>query len=64
MQEGLRRLQENRRRAVGLHLQGMTTDEIARMAGWTEPKARNLVYRGLADLRVELRGMGVDVETQ
>ena len=64
VQEGLRRLQENRRRAVGLHLQGMTTEEIARMAGWTEPKARNLVYRGLADLRVELRGMGVDVETQ
>ena len=59
----LARLQENRRRAVGMHLQGMTTGEIGRMAGWTEAKARNLVYRGLADLRDELKGMGVDVET-
>jgi RNA polymerase sigma-70 factor (ECF subfamily) len=56
-------LQENRRRAVGMHLQGMTTEEIGRMAGWTEAKARNLVYRGLSDLRKELKGMGVDVET-
>jgi RNA polymerase sigma factor (sigma-70 family) len=63
VQTGLQGLQENRRRAVGLHLQGMTTEEIARMAGWTEPKARNLVYRGLADLREALKGMGVHVET-
>jgi RNA polymerase sigma factor (sigma-70 family) len=59
----LSRLPENRRRAVALHLKGMTTHEIGRMAGWTEAKARNLVYRGLADLRDELRRMGIDVET-
>jgi hypothetical protein len=28
--------------------------------GWTEAKARNLVYRGLADLRLRLRAMGID----
>jgi len=27
--------------------------------GWTEGKTRNLLYRGLADLRERLQGMGV-----
>lgn len=44
----------NRRRAVNLHLQGFTAQEIANLLGWSEPKARNLVYRGLADLRDDL----------
>src|SRR5262245_18763153 len=55
-------LSENRRRAVGLHLEGMTTQEIGDLLGWTEPKARNLVYRGLQDLREQLRAEGVDYE--
>ncbi len=58
----LARLPENRRRAVGLHLEGMTTREIADLLGWSEPKARNLVYRGLQDLREKLRAEGVDYE--
>ena len=41
----------NRRRAVGLHLRGFTSTEIAQLLGWTEPKARNLTHRGLKDLR-------------
>jgi len=45
----------NRRRAVRLYLQGFTTQEIARMVGWSEAKARNLVYRGLGELREKLR---------
>lgn len=56
------RLAAKRRRAVGLHLQGMTPREVGRVLGWSEPKARNLVYRGLADLRRELRAMGIDYE--
>lgn len=56
----LQRLAPNRRRAVQLHLQGMTTDEVAVVAGWTEPKARNLVYRGLAELRAILGGADAD----
>jgi RNA polymerase sigma factor (sigma-70 family) len=56
----LARLPENRRRAVGLHLEGMTTQEIADLLGWSEPKARNLVYRGLQDLREKLRAEGVE----
>ena len=52
-------LPENRRRAVGLHLEGFTTHEIGELMGWTESKARNLVYRGLADVRDTLRAGGI-----
>src|SRR5688572_12721259 len=51
-------LAENRRLAVRLHLQGLTTTEIGDLLGWTEPKARNLVHRGLIDLRAFLRSEG------
>ena len=57
--ERLARLSDDRRRAVSLHVQGFTTREIARLLDWTEPKARNLVYRGLADLRAKLRAEGI-----
>lgn len=52
LRESLDALPENRRRAVALHLQGFTTREIGELLGWTEPKARNLVYRGMATLRL------------
>lgn len=60
--EAMTRLQTNRRRAVGLHLQGFTTAEIGELCGWTEPKARNLAYRGLGDLRrlLEQEGESLD----
>ncbi len=51
----LEMLPDDRRRAVGLHLQGFTTSEIASLLGWTEPRARNLVYRALKDVRERLR---------
>lgn len=60
IESALSRLQPNRRVAVGLHLQGMTTREIAALLEWTEPKARNLVHRGLKDLRRELRAEGLE----
>lgn len=60
VEEAMARLPENRRLAVGLHLKGMTTDEIADLMGWSEPKARNLVYRGLKDLRSELRAAEIE----
>jgi RNA polymerase sigma-70 factor (ECF subfamily) len=55
-------LAENRRRAVALHLQGFSTTEIGELLAWTEPKARNLVYRGLADLRGRLEAEGIRYE--
>jgi RNA polymerase sigma factor (sigma-70 family) len=54
----------NRRRAVALHLRGFTSIEIARLLGWTEPKARNLTWRGLNDLRARLRAAGVELSEQ
>jgi len=60
VEEAMARLPENRRLAVGLHLNGLTTDEIADLMGWSEPKARNLVYRGLKGLRKELRDAGIE----
>ena len=58
----LSRLSDNRRRAVGLYLEGMTSQEIANLLGWSEPKARNLLYRGLSDLRAQLRAEGIEYE--
>jgi RNA polymerase sigma factor (sigma-70 family) len=55
-------LPDPRRRAVGLFLQGFPPGEVARVLGWSEAKARNLVYRGMKDLRDELRRMGIDCE--
>lgn len=49
-------LEPDRRRAVGLHLAGFTPAEVGRLAGWSEAKARSLIYRGLAELRERLAG--------
>ncbi|MEW6733433.1 MAG: RNA polymerase sigma factor [Acidobacteriota bacterium] len=58
----LNRLPVERRRAVGLYLEGLTIQEIADLLGWSEPKARNLLYRGLQELRQQLRAEGVEYE--
>lgn len=55
-------LAEDRRRAVELHLQGLTVGEIADLLAWSEARARNLVYRGLDDLRRALRREGIEYE--
>lgn len=55
-------LSEDRRIAVEMHLQGFEVDEIARTLDWTRGRARNLVYRGLSDLRAELRTQGISDE--
>ena len=54
----LARLDPARRVAVRFHLSGVHARDIARMSGWTEAKARNLLYRGLADLKAALEGAG------
>jgi len=56
----LESIAESRRPVVRTYLAGYGTTEIGELMGWTEAKARNLVYRGLADLRVRLRAMGID----
>jgi RNA polymerase sigma-70 factor (ECF subfamily) len=51
-----------RRPVVRMHLAGYPREEIAAMLGWTEAKTRNLLYRGLADLRERLTARGIGWE--
>jgi RNA polymerase sigma factor (sigma-70 family) len=53
----------SRRPAVRMHLVGYPREEIARLMGWTEAKTRNLLYRGLADLRERLTAEGIGWHT-
>ena len=55
-------LPERRRRPVQLHLQGFTTVQVARLLAISEAAARNLVYRGMDELRARLRAQGWDDE--
>lgn len=52
-------LAEPRRAVVRMHLAGYDRYEIAELLGWSEPKTRNLLYRGLADLRRILESWGI-----
>ena len=63
IQRASSKLGRDRRNAVLLLLQGLNSGEIARLLGWGESRARNLAYRGLADLRRELAAEGVALET-
>jgi RNA polymerase sigma-70 factor (ECF subfamily) len=51
----LARLGPDRRVAVRLHLEGKDRVAIAEFTGWSEARTRNLLYRGLTDLRHALR---------
>lgn len=53
---------ESRRPVVRMHLAGYTREEIASLLGWSEAKTRNLLYRGLADLRERLTAQGIGPE--
>jgi len=55
-------LSGSRRPVVRMYLAGYDRHEIAWLLGWSEAKARNLLYRGLEDLRAELQALGVGPE--
>ncbi len=52
----------SRRPVVRMYLAGYTREEIAAVLGWSEAKTRNLLYRGLADLRERLTEQGIGPE--
>jgi RNA polymerase sigma-70 factor (ECF subfamily) len=52
----------SRRMVVRMYLSGYEREEIAELLGWTEAKTRNLLYRGLADLRSRLAKVGITGE--
>ena len=60
--DALGTLSTNRAPVVRMYLAGYDRHEIADLMRWTEAKTRNLLYRGLEDLRVELRGRGLAPE--
>lgn len=46
------------------HLAGFSAEEIMAMHGWPYQKARNLIARGMAELREKLRAEGVDLASE
>lgn len=49
---------ESRRAVLKLYLMGMDQKEISEFFGWSEDKVRNLISRGLTDLRNAIRERG------
>jgi DNA-directed RNA polymerase specialized sigma24 family protein len=49
----------SRRAVMRMYLNGYDREEIAELLGWSEAKTRNLLYRGLGDLRQRLIAMGI-----
>ena len=59
VEECVAALASERQRAVRAHLSGFDVQEIMAMHGWPYQKARNLVARGMAELREALMQKGV-----
>ncbi|MDD8021321.1 MAG: hypothetical protein PHU81_09155, partial [Acidobacteriota bacterium] len=55
-------LMDSRKTVVKLYLLNMTLPEISAYLNFTQSKARNLLYRGLEDLKKILKDMGLDEE--
>lgn len=62
--EGVNSLISSRRRVVKLFLLDMTIEEIAIYLGYTRDKTRNLLYRGLLDLKQILKKKGIEYENR
>ncbi len=59
IESSLAALRPDRERAVRAHLAGFAVQEIMEMHTWSYQKARNLVARGMEDLRAALRQRGI-----
>ena len=57
-------LMDSRRQVVKLYLLNLSIPEIAGYLHWSTDKTRNLLYRGLADLRKALKDMDVEYDAQ
>lgn len=60
VESALSALPREREQAVRAHLAGFTVAELMALHDWPYHKARNLIARGLADLRELLRAAGID----
>jgi RNA polymerase sigma factor (sigma-70 family) len=62
LEDAVDSLIESRRKVVKLFLLNLTVEEISSALRWSHDKTRNLLYRGLSDLRIALKKRGVDYE--
>ncbi len=53
-------LPRDRQVAVRMHLAGYPREEIESLLGWSEARTRNLIYRGLGELRERLGELGLN----
>ena len=60
--QSVERVTPSRRPVLRMYLAGYDRREIADLMGWSEAKTRNLLYRGLADLRSLLEAQGLGPE--
>lgn len=60
LNEELDAILPDRARAVRFHLAGFEVADIMSLQGWSYQKARNLIARGMADVRSRLRNRGID----
>lgn len=60
--EALEDLITSRKKVVKLFLLNMKLEDIALALGWSKDKTRNLLYRGLEDLKQSLKAKGIEYE--
>lgn len=60
--EAIDSLLVTRRKAVKLYLLHLSIEEIATFFSWSKHKTRNLLYRGLSDLKKALKEQGIEYE--
>jgi RNA polymerase sigma-70 factor (ECF subfamily) len=60
LEKAIDSLIDTRRRVLKLYLLGMSKGEISNFLGWSTNKVRNLLYRGLGDLRNKLKSEGIE----
>jgi len=62
--EAVESLIESRRKVVKLFLLNMTIEEISTYLKWSKDKTRNLLYRGLSDLKKSIKEKGIKFENK
>jgi len=60
--ETVESLLESRRKVVKLYLLNLTIEEISTLFSWSRDKTRNLLYRGLSDLKKALKEKDIEYE--
>lgn len=60
--ETVESLLESRRKVVKLYLLNLKIEEIATLFCWSRDKTRNLLYRGLSDLKKALKKKDIEYE--